>query len=228
MDKFEGFPAAGFEWFAKLAKNNNRPWFEKHKQEYLDNLQAPALAMVVELGERLKVIIPGIGFDARPNGGSMMRIYRDIRFSKDKTPYKTHIGINWWEGSGKGGSGFHLFMDADGAVMYAGHHDFDKPFLTAYREAVAGDRRGRALQQAIDKLQKAGAYEVGGEQLKRVPPGYEQDHPRGDLLRYKGLWVRSPRMKPPELASPKLIEACLKHSRAMLPVHKWFAAVVQA
>ena len=120
MDKFEGFPAAGFEWFRKLAKNNNRTWFEKHKQEYVDNLQAPALAMVVELGERLKSVVPSISYDARPNGGSMMRIYRDIRFSKDKTPYKTHIGINWWEGSGKGGTGFHFFMDAEGGVCTPG------------------------------------------------------------------------------------------------------------
>ena len=228
MDKFEGFPAAGFEWFGKLAKNNNRIWFEKHKQEYVDNLQAPALAMVVELGERLKSVVPSISYDTRPNGGSMMRIYRDIRFSKDKTPYKTHIGINWWEGSGKVGTGFHFFMDAEGGVVYAGHHDFDKPFLAAYRDAVADDRTGRALQEAIDKLLKAGDYEVGGEQLKRVPPGYEQDHPRGDLLRYKGLWVRSPKLKPGELGSPKVIDACVKHARAMLPVQKWFTAVMPA
>jgi uncharacterized protein (TIGR02453 family) len=152
-----------------------------------------------------------------------MRIYRDIRFSKDKSPYKTHIGINWWEGRGKGGSGYHFFMDAEGAAFYAGHHEFDQPFMAAFRKAVDGERTGRALQQALAKLGKSGGYQIGGEQFKRVPPGFPADHPRGDLLRYKGLWVRSPTMKPAELASPKLIAACLKHARAMLPVQQWFA-----
>ena len=229
MDKFEGFPAQGFGFFRELAVNNNRKWFEAHKQDYLDYLQTPAVAFLVELGERLKSFVPGIAYDTRTNGaGSIMRIYRDIRFSKDKSPYKTHLGINWWEGSGKGSPGFHFFIDADGAAMHSGYHEFDKPMLDAFRQAAADDRTGRQFQQAISKLTKSGDYQVGGEQLKRVPPGYDPEHPRGDLLRYKGLWVRSPHLRPTELESRSLIDICLKHCRAMAPVHRWFVEVHQA
>ena len=86
---FEGFPKEGFKFFRDIKANNNREWFQEHKQEYIDYLQDPAVAFVIALGERLKSDFPGISYDTRTNGaGSVMRIYRDIRFSKDKSPYK--------------------------------------------------------------------------------------------------------------------------------------------
>jgi len=143
---FTGFPEGGFEFLRQIAVNNNKAWFEAHKSEYVENLQRPAQAFVVTLGERLRSVFPAIGYDPRPHGGSLMRIYRDIRFSKDKSPYKTHIGANFWDGDRKGeGSGFHFFMDAEGARLYVGHHEFSKPLLQAYRAAVLDERQGKQL-----------------------------------------------------------------------------------
>ena len=227
---FEGFPKEGFRFLRELKVNNNREWFNKHKQEYIDHLQTPAVSFSVELGERLKSEFPGITYDTRTNGaGSVMRIYRDIRFSKDKSPYKDHLGVNLWDGRQKKGSpGFHFFMDTNGAAFYGGFHEFPKEFLAAYREAVADDRSGKKLEQALDKLSKAKGFEVGGEQLKRVPPGFDQDHPRGDLLRFKGMWVKSPALPRAVLESSSLVDVCAKNASAIGPAHRWFVEVNQA
>lgn len=229
IQAFSGFPQQGLRFFQQIAANNNREWFQEHKQDYLDHLQAPALAFLVEFGEKLKAIAPAIGYDTRTNGaGSLMRIYRDIRFSKDKSPYKNHLGINFWEGASKQGApGFHFWMDARGAAVYGGFHQFPKPFLTTYRKAVVDPTRGSRLQAIVAELESQPGFEVGGEQLKRVPPGYPQDHPRGDLLRYQGMYARGPRIEPKQLQSPELIETCLEHARALAPLHHWFVEVYQ-
>ena len=227
VQAFEGFPEEGFRFFRELAVNNNREWFADHKQEYIDYLQTPAVSLVVELGDRLKSEFPGIAYDLRTNGaGSIMRIYRDIRFSKDKTPYKTHIGINFWEGPQKKGSpGFHFFMDTEGAAFYGGYHVFPKEYLAAYRESVASDSSGEKLRIALDKMVKNKGFEFGGEQLKKVPPGHDKESPRGDLLRHKGLWVKSSKLDLSTLGSPALIDTCAANAHIMGPVHNWFVEV---
>ncbi len=229
VQAFTGFSKQGLRFFREVAANNNREWFQEHKQDYLDHLQAPALAFLVEFGERLRKIVPGINFDTRTNGaGSLMRIYRDIRFSKDKSPYKNHLGINFWEGaSKKGAPGFHFWMDASRATVYGGLHSFPKPFLLAYRDAVAGEALGSRLQTIIDELEITPDFTYGGEQLKRVPPGYPKDHQRGELLRYKGLFARGPKIEPTELQSKHLIETCLRHAQVLTPLHQWMVEVHQ-
>ena len=229
IQAFEGFPPEGFRFFQELAANNNREWFQEYKQDYIDYLQTPAVSLVFELGERLKSEFPGMAYDLRTNGaGSVMRIYRDIRFSKDKTPYKDHLGITFWEGPQKKGSpGFHLFMDSAGAVFYGGHNLFDKDYLAAYRVAVSNDKSGEELRQALDKLDNEPGFEVVGEQLKKVPPGYNRDSPRGELLRYKGLGVKSLQLDLKTLRSPKLIDACAAAAHTMGALHRWFVEVNQ-
>lgn len=220
---FTGFPPGAFEWFRHIAGNNNKTWFEAHKSEYVENLQRPAQAFVVALGERLTSVIPTIGYDPRLHRGSLMRIYRDIRFSKDKSPYKTHIGANFWDGErGAGGSGFHFWMDAEGARLYVGYHEFSKPMLETYRTAVDDHRQGTQLQAVVKQLQQTEGFGVGGEQYKRVPAGYDAHHPRADLLRYKSLHGHSPHLELETLQSPKLVDRCFDYAGTLLPLHRWF------
>jgi uncharacterized protein (TIGR02453 family) len=226
---FEGFPKQAFQFFRDIGANNNREWFQANKQDYIDTVQTPAVSFLVAMGEQLKSISPGITYDTRTNGaGSLMRIYRDIRFSKDKSPYKTHIGMNLWEGPTKKETpGYHFWMDQKGGAVYGGFHAFPKPFIAAYREAVAADASGEKLAQAVGKIGSSEGFEIRGEQLKRVPPGYEQDHPRGDLLRYKGLFARGPTLTPNLLQSAEAVDICFEHARVLAPLHKWFVAVHQ-
>lgn len=225
---FSGFPKEGLEFLAGLAENNNREWFEAHKGDYRAYVLEPAQGFVATLGERLKLLSPGISYDTRTNGsGSIMRIYRDLRFSKDKTPYNPNLRVIFWEGAGKKteNPGFFFGMDAGGAGLYGGMHSFPKPLLTAYQEAVADEKLGADLEVALASLKEPGACEIGGEQYKRVPRGYDPDHPRADLLRYKGLHARSPKIEPATLVSPELVEACFEYCHQMAPLHRWLVEV---
>ena len=101
-EEFGGFPAASQQFLAELAANNRREWFQEQRERYQRDLLAPAQAFCVALGEQLQAIAPGIRYDPRANGqGSLLRIQRDTRFSRDKSPYKTVVGILFWEGPGK-------------------------------------------------------------------------------------------------------------------------------
>jgi uncharacterized protein (TIGR02453 family) len=218
-DRFDGFPQGVVTFLTELAANNNKPWFEAHRQDYEQNLLEPTRAFADTMADRLTEIAPpGLG-EVR---GSAFRIYRDVRFSKDKTPYKTHLGIAFnAAGSPKGESpGYYFHLDPPRIMLGAGMHAFPKAFLTAYREAVVDDRLGSRLRRAIDDAATAG-QEIWGESYKRVPAGYDADHPRADLLRYGGLFVAVTEDIPDALHSADLVEYCASRYAAMGPVLAW-------
>lgn len=225
---FNGFPQEGLNFLAELAENNNKEWFNEHKQTYLDFIVSPAQSFIETVGEQLKFISPHIQYDTRTNGqGSLMRIYRDVRFSQDKTPYKTWAGIRFWEGAGKAkdNPGFFLWFDSSEAGLHAGVHGFDKPMLEAYRSAVVDEYRGPDLQEIVELLSTAGEYKISGEHYKQVPRGFDKDHPRADLLRYNALYASSPRIEREVLISPKLITVFLDHCEKMAPLQRWLVSV---
>jgi uncharacterized protein (TIGR02453 family) len=227
---FSGFPEEALRFLADLSANNERDWFNAHKQGYLDHIVAPAVAFIRDLGERLQFISPHIQYDTRTNGqGSLMRIYRDVRFSKDKSPYKTWVGIRFWEGAGKKSElpGFFFGFDAGGAGLHVGIHGFPKPMLEAYRKAVDDDELGAELEAAVKSVGAAGAYEIQGEHYKRVPRGYDQDHPRSNLLRHNALFTSSPAIGPAQMASAALVDICMSHSEKMAPLQQWLVKVNQ-
>jgi uncharacterized protein (DUF2461 family) len=113
-------------------------------------------------------------------------------------------------------------MDAEGARLYVGHHEFSKPLLQAYRAAVLDERRGKQLQAAVAELQRTKGFEVGGEQSKRVPAGFDPEHPRAELLRHKALYGRSPHIQVKTLQSPALVDRCIEYAQAMAPLQRWF------
>ena len=230
MGDFGGIPAAGLHFLDQLAEHNDRDWFEAHKQDYLDQVQAPALALVAALGERMKSISEAIVVDTRNNGsGSLLRIHRDTRFSPDKTPYKTDVTLIFWEGSGKKFEcpAFGLHFGAHGGGLMAGIFQFAKPMLAAYREAVIDPIPGAELSAAINSVRKAGDYRVEGEHFKRVPSGFPADHERADLLRYNGLYALGPQISSAELMSADLVALCYDHFVEMAPLQRWLVKVQQ-
>jgi uncharacterized protein (TIGR02453 family) len=227
---FSGFPEEGVRFLADLRHNNNKEWFEANKSTYRDQLLSPAQAFVADLGERLKAISEGIIYDTRTNGsGSMMRIYRDVRFSKDKTPYKTWLSFIFWEGQGKKTEhpGFYFRFSGEAAELAVGMHGFPKDTLAAYREAVADDKLGSELVSALHTIRDAGDYALGGEQYKRVPQGYDADHPRAALLRHKGIFGSPPPLDVALVATPELVDVCFEHFQTMAPLHRWLVKVDQ-
>lgn len=225
---FSGFPEEGLRFLEELADNNDRDWFQPRKMIYEEKVVEPAQVFVSALGNRLKTISPDIRYDTQTNGrGSIMRIYRDIRFRKDKRPYEPSIRIVFWEGSGKRteSPGFYLCVEPGSAMLYAGLHGFTKGVLTAYRDAVVDDRLGDELTSVLRALRGDGVYEIGGEHYKRVPAGYDPAHERADLLRYNELWVKAPVLDATEALKPGFVEICFEHFNNMAPLQQWLVKV---
>ncbi len=227
--EFKGFSRKAIRFFKDLSVNNDRTWFNERKNEYKELILIPGQAFVIELGERLKKISKEIQYDPRTNGrGSMFRIHRDVRFSKDKTPYDPRFRVIFWEGQAKktDNPGFFFGMGPAGGLIYVGMHLYQKPVLTWYREAVVDSRQGKALEKAISSVSTVDDYEVGGEHYKRVPKGYDAEHPRANLLRYNGLWGKGPKIKTSALTKPDLVDVVFEQFHTMSPIQKWLVRVI--
>ena len=222
---FSGFPAEGIQFLSDLAANNNREWFQANKKIYQNQLLKPAQLFVLALGERLREISSTIRYDTATNGtGSLMRIYRDVRFSKDKTPYKTNISMSFWQGPGKKTAhpGYFIRFEVSGGGIFVGQHRFDRPVLAAYRDAIDDEKMGKELEGVLELVKSRGNFEIGGKHYKRVPRGYNADHPRSDLLKYNGLWALAPNaIEPSDLYHEKLVDICFENCQKMTPVQEW-------
>lgn len=222
MADFTGFPPEAVKFFKGLKENNNKTWFEARKSDYQKFVLEPAQDFIVEIGSLLKNLSPGIHAEPRVNK-SIFRIYRDIRFSKDKTPYKTHLDIWMWEGEGAKfeSSGYYFRLEPPNIMLGVGIHMFSKDLLKVYREAVVDPMTGQALVKAVREVSESGEYQLGGEHYKRVPRGYDPDHPNAELLRYNGLTAGEEVPIPDEFYSHKLLDYCYTRYEHMYPIQHW-------
>jgi len=172
------------EFLQQLRGNNNRDWFEANKPRYEADVREPALAYIESMAPHLAKVSGSFLASPKKVGGSLMRVYRDVRFSKDKTPYKTNIGIQFRHVAGKDvhAPGFYLHIDPDEVFLAAGIWRPDNPTLQQMRLLIDDDpARWRKLTK---KLGTRG-FSFGGESLKRPPKGFDQDHPLIDDLKRK-------------------------------------------
>ncbi len=224
---FPGFQPETQVFLRDLRENNEREWFAANKARYEDVVKAPALAWVAAMGSRLKDLDADVVVDLRTNGsGNLMRMARDTRFSKDKSPYKTNIAMMWWHGSGKKMQhpAFGMQVTPDDAGLMVGMFHFAKPMLAAYRQAVVDDALGEALLETVEAVSVAG-YSLRGLHYKQAPRGYDKVHPRVDWLKYNALYASVESIPWATIASTQLIEECSQHFARMAPVLKWLAAV---
>lgn len=170
---FSGWPAEALEFYEGLTADNSKTYWTAHKDRYERDVHAPMAALLAEL-------------EGEFGAGKIFRPYRDIRFSADKSPYKLNIYADVERGG-------YVALDAEGLVAAGGRYMVDDAELKKLRAAVAKDRSGKELVAIVEDLRTKG-NDVSGQELKRVPPPYPQDHPRGDLLRHKRLiyWKRWP------------------------------------
>jgi uncharacterized protein (TIGR02453 family) len=198
MTKFKGFPAEATKFFRDIERNNDREWFKAHKQVYERACQAPMEDLLDDLG-----------------GGKLFRIYRDVRFSKDKSPYKTYMGATF--------DGGYISMTAESFSIATGAYMPDAAGLERYRKAVDTDSSGKPLEKIVSKLEAKG-YEFGAhDSLKTVPKGYDKEHPRLALLKHKGLatWKGWPVGKWLQTREPlERIKGFLKDAK---PLNEWLA-----
>jgi uncharacterized protein (TIGR02453 family) len=171
---FNGWPEQALDFYDGLAADNSKAYWTEHKAAYEETILRPMTELTEELAEEF----------GEPK---IFRPYRDVRFSRDKSPYKTHIGAVI------GGTGY-IQLSAEGLGAGAGFWQLAPDDLARYREAVARDGPGAELEKLIAEIEKAGVTVHGHDALKSAPRGYPADHPRITLLRYKGLttWKQWP------------------------------------
>jgi uncharacterized protein (TIGR02453 family) len=209
-----------FSFLAELRANNNRDWFADNKHRYEEYLLEPALEFIAEFAPRLEKISPHIRADARPSGGSLFRIYRDTRFSKDKSPYKTNLGIHFRHELAKEvqAPGFYLHLGPDGVFAGGGIWHPGAAGASRIREAIVDDP-GR-WRRATRTGAFAKRLELGGDSLKRVPSWADPDHPFADDLRRKDFfgWAR---LSEDDATAPGFVNEYAKLCRAASPLMRF-------
>ncbi len=224
-NKFEGFPKASVKFFTDLAKNNNKAWFEGHREEYDNSVMLPAQQFVVAMGKRLQKLSPNVSADPRVNR-SLFRLNRDTRFSKDKTPYKTNMGAMFWEGSRPRMecSCYYFHLEPPKLMLGIGIYMFTPEMLEVYRGACVHQKLGPQLRKITKQLASKG-YNLGGKFYKKVPRGFEADHPNAELLLHNGMHAGIETKIPAEFYTPTLLDYCFAHYKNMSPLHKWLVEV---
>src|SRR5436309_12295083 len=159
-----------FKFLKSLSRNNNREWFQKNKPRYERFVLTPSLQFIKDAGKELRVVSPYLVADPRPFGGSLFRIYRDIRFSKDKSPYKTNVAMEFWHrrGGKKSYTGLYLHLAPGDSFAGAGIWHPDPPTLNRVRRAIVS-------QPEAWKWVKESGLKMEGEYLIRTPDGFEAD-----------------------------------------------------
>ncbi len=225
--EFSGFSKDLPKFLGQLKKNNSKAWFDEHRKDYEALFLEPAKQFVAAIADPLKGVSKAIQVEPRVNG-SIMRINRDIRFSKDKTPYKTTLDMMFWEGaSSRESPCFFLRMTSTELILGAGMHMFGSDQLKTYRQALLNNKIGGVISRTVAGLSDKG-YEVGGEHYKKVPRGFDADHPRADLLRHNALWAATTSKIPAAMYGKGGAAHCAKTFATMRPVQKWLVQIFYA
>jgi uncharacterized protein (TIGR02453 family) len=206
-----------FRFLRELRSHNERTWFEANKSRYLSLVRDPVLAFVEAAGPKLIAISPHIVADPRPSGGSLLRIYRDTRFSRDKTLYKTNVGLRFPHGAGKDihGPGYYLHLEPGEVFMGAGMWHPDAPALQAVREAIVKNPR------AWKRAQRSPLTHTD-ESLRRAPRGFDPDHPLVEDLKRTSFTVGR-RFTDTQACAPKFLEVFVGACRREAPLMKFLA-----
>ena len=219
------FTPATFAFLTELADNNNREWFRANKSRYDGDVKEPALAFISDFAPHLARISTRFRADPRANGGSLFRIYRDTRFSKDKRPYKTHTGIHFRHEAAKDAHapGFYLHLEPGQVFAGVGIWRPGGPTLRSIRDAI--DEDPDAWLRASGDQRFRASFELTGDSLIRAPKGFRVDHPLIEDLRRKDF-IGGARLDESTVLSGDFLArfAALCHDAA--PFQRWLCGAI--
>ncbi len=207
---FSGFPPDAFAFYEGLEADNSKAYWTAHKPVFDECIAGPMQELLDELE-------PGFGV------AKMFRPYRDVRFSKDKSPYKTRQYAVVHLGPAGGAQGLYIGIDADGLHLGGGLHQASTEQARHMRTAIDEDVTGRELRKILDTLLRKG-FELAGEQLKRVPKPWDDTHPRAELLRYKSLTAHIHHPPDTWLHTAKAKDEVVTRWKALGPLNAWMGA----
>ena len=210
------FTKKTFTFLQDLAKNNNREWFQANKGRYEEEVKSPALEFIQDFSSHLKALSPYFRADPRANGGSLFRIYRDTRFSKDKSPYKTYTGIQFRHELRKDAHapGFYLHLEPEQCFVGLGIWHPDGQTLKKIREGLVEDPKGWTKAVASSAFKKR--LELSGDRLVRPPRGFDPEHPLIEELKWKD-YVAVANLSQKDVLQPGFIKEYASYCRAGLP-----------
>ena len=219
------FTPATFDFLTELAANNNRDWFAVNKPRYEGDVKAPALRFISDFGPHLARISARFRADPRANGGSLFRIYRDTRFSPDKSPYKTHTGIHFRHEAAKDAHapGFYLHLEPGSVFVGCGVWRPAGSALRKIREAIDEDPDAWLRASRDDGFRAS--FELSGDSLIRAPRGYGVDHPLIVDLRRKDF-IGVARLDEDAVSSEGFLERFAGLCRDAAPFQRWLCGVI--
>jgi len=233
MSAFSGFSPESLKFLKGLKRNNAKPWFEANRPLYERAVKLPLQRLAEELDIRFATVAPEF---VAPPKRALFRIHRDVRFSKDKSPYKTHAAL--WvfhrdagRGVGReahGGAGFYFHLEPGASLVAAGYWMPPRPALNIIRERLAEDHRPftKLVTSAAFKRRFGGLTDdEAGVRLTRVPRGFAPDHPAAEWLRFASF-TASRNLTDAEALSPKLVDNIIKDYALLLPMVRWLNATL--
>lgn len=214
--EFAGFGTALLSFYAELALNNEREWFEANKKRYEQEVRAPALAFIRAMAPRLAKFSKHFIASDKLVGGSLMRIHRDVRFSREKTPYKANLGVQFRHASGKDvhAPGLYFHVDNDGVFLGAGLWHPEADALAKIRKHIVN--QSAAWKKARDHAKFTAHWQLSGDSLSRPPRGFDKDHPMiVDLQRKDHIAVCS--LSHADIVGPELVDLVAERIAATRP-----------
>lgn len=226
-DKFPGFSADLFRFLSELKNNNNRDWFNDNKARYLNSVANPMCQFVAAMGPRLEKISLYYVADPRRHGGSMFRIYRDARFSKDKRPYKEHVGCQFRHVAGKDAHapGFYAHFEPNNIRIGGGVWMPPSDVLFKIRSTIA-EKPDEWKKVISNKTFKTRFRNISGDQLTRPPRGFDKTHPMIDDIKRKSFFVMQP-IDPKLILTPKFITEVERIFKTASPMMEFLTKAVE-
>lgn len=222
MKNKNSFPEVTIKYLTHLSKNNNREWFEKNRERFSNEFLEPAIDFVIELGEKLSGISPELQYIPKIDK-SIFRLHRDVRFSKNKAPYKNNLGILFWEGEGKKMecSGYYVHIEPGKIFLGTGMYEFTKEQLKYYREKISDPKTGHELNNLLNKLLRNKSFKLGGKSYKRIPKGFDENYKFAELLKHSGLYLYYETGNTSELTDKSFVNFCFNTFKQLKPLHNW-------
>jgi uncharacterized protein (TIGR02453 family) len=222
--KFTGFPAETFQYLEDLSLHNNRDWWHENKERYERAYLAPAYAFVNAMGEALSAIVKGLTYEARVNK-SIFRINKDIRFSKDKSPYKTHLGMVFWKGphdSRDLNPGFYVHLEAHRIYLACGTWMPAADVLAEYRNSLQDKKLGSVLKKEVEALEKQGIFLNREYMLKKTAPKFPANHALAEYSKFKTLFVEMEEIGIPDIThTAEFVDYCMAFFSKPIRLFDW-------